>query len=74
VFLCLLVIIRKHIKYTKKSAKDISVQTYVVFGVETTTWFVYGIYTQDIILITGFALGVVGSWLVLGLSLFYRNK
>ncbi|OGZ49649.1 MAG: hypothetical protein A3C84_03165 [Candidatus Ryanbacteria bacterium RIFCSPHIGHO2_02_FULL_48_12] len=60
--------------YTNKSAQDISLSMYVIMAVGTCTWFLYGIYLRDWIIVSGFALGVLGSWLVLGLSIYYKMK
>ncbi len=60
--------------FKTKSARDVSAATYVIFGLGTLTWFVYGIAIKDLTIIAGFVLGVVGSWLVLGLALYYRNR
>lgn len=60
--------------YKTKSAKDISLYTYIIFGIGTLVWTLYGIYLRDLPIILSFIFGVVGSWLVLGLTLHYRNK
>ena len=60
--------------WRRKSAQDISLVTYIIFFVGTTVWTIYGFYKDDPVIIGGFLVGVVGSALVLGLSLYYRNK
>jgi len=60
--------------YKNKSSKDISLLAFVVFSLGTLTWFIYGLVFNDLIIILGFAFGVIGSWLVLILSLIYRKK
>ncbi len=60
--------------FKNKSSKDVSVFTYLVFGIGTIVWLLYGIYTRDVVVVAGFALGVIGSWLVIFLSLKYRNR
>jgi len=60
--------------YKNKSSKDISLLAFVIFSLGTLTWFIYGLALKDIPIILGFILGVIGSWLVLILSLIYRNK
>lgn len=60
--------------FKKKSAKDVSLISYVIFALGTLTWLVYGLYLKDQTIIWGFLFGVIGSWLVLILILFYRNK
>lgn len=57
-----------------KSAKDISLFTYTIFAIGTVSWTMYGIYLRDIPIILSFVVGIVGSWLVLGLTLYYRRK
>ncbi|MBU4480245.1 hypothetical protein KKG48_02270 [Patescibacteria group bacterium] len=60
--------------YKTKSAKDVSLSTFLIFGIGTVTWTIYGFYTKDLTIILGFLVGVFGSWLVVGLYLFYKNK
>lgn len=57
-----------------KSAKDVSLVSYLIFAIGTLTWLVYGFYLMDWTIILGFLFGVVGSWLVLVLIILYRNK
>jgi MtN3 and saliva related transmembrane protein len=57
-----------------KSAINISISTYIIFSVGTLTWLVYGLLIHDFTIILGFVIGVVGSWSILFLSLFYKNK
>jgi len=57
-----------------RSAKNISIITYIIFSLGTTVWLVYGIVIKSWPIILGFALGVVGSWLTLVLALKYKNK
>jgi len=59
--------------YKNKSAKDISVPTYIIFSIGTFVWTMYGFYLNDLPIILSFVIGVVGSWIVLGLTLYYRN-
>jgi len=59
--------------YKNKSAADISPASFLIFGIGTLTWFAYGIYLNDLPIILGFSLGVVGSWLVFILSVIYRD-
>ncbi len=63
---------RKILKH--KSADDISLAQYVILGVGTVTWTAYGIYTRDAVIVIGFLLGAIGSWLVFFLTLTYRTK
>lgn len=60
--------------FKSKSSKDISIPTYIIFSIGTLTWLIYGILIRDITIILGFVIGVIGSWTVLFLSVFYRNK
>jgi len=59
--------------YKNKSAKDISVPTYIIFSIGTFVWTMYGFYLNDLPIILSFVIGVVGSWIVLGLTLYYRK-
>ena len=60
--------------YKNKSSKDISLLAFVIFSLGTLTWFIYGLVFKDLPIILGFVVGVIGSWLVLILSLVYRKK
>ncbi|MFH1503686.1 MAG: SemiSWEET family transporter [Candidatus Diapherotrites archaeon] len=60
--------------YKNKSSKDISLLAFVIFSLGTLTWFIYGLTIKDIPIILGFVLGVIGSWLVLVLSIIYRKR
>ena len=60
--------------FKNKSSEDISILSYLIFGVGTIVWLLYGIYTRDIVVALGFVFGVIGSWLVIFLSLKYRNR
>lgn len=57
-----------------KSAEDISLPMYIIMSFGSTVWFVYGILLKDKTIMWGFVFGVVGSILVLILTLIYRNK
>lgn len=61
---------RKILKH--KSANDISLAQYVILGIGTVTWTAYGVYTHDFVIVLGFLLGAIGSWLVFFLALKYR--
>lgn len=56
-----------------KSARELSLINYAILSIGTTLWLVYGILIGDSTIIVGFVFGVIGSWLVLGLILKYRN-
>lgn len=60
--------------FKKKSAKDVSLPSYAIFAVGTLIWLVYGFHINDSTIIWGFLFGVIGSWLSLGLIIFYKNK
>lgn len=60
--------------YKTKSANDVSVLTFTILSLGTTTWFIYGLVLKDWPIIAGFTLGVFGSIAVLVLTLKYRNK
>lgn len=57
-----------------KSSQGISILTYSIFSVGTFAWTAYGFYLRDLPIILSFIIGVVGSWLVLGLTLYYRKQ
>ncbi len=57
-----------------KSAHDISIYTYGIFGIGTLVWTFYGIYINDLPIIFSFVIGVIGSWLVFGLTWYYRKR
>lgn len=60
--------------YKSKSAKDISLLTYTIFALGTTTWLLYGLYLGDMVIILSFLMGVIGSFLVLSLAIYYRKR
>ena len=60
--------------YKTKSATNISIPTFIIFALGTFIWTIYGFVIHDLVLIFSFIIGVVGSWLVLGLAIYYKNK
>lgn len=60
--------------WKNKSAEDVSTSSYLTIGIGTTTWLLYGLYRDDIVIIASFLFGVVGSWLVLCLTLYFKRK
>ena len=60
--------------WQKKSSADVSVSTYVILSLGTFVWVIYGVLIWDMTIIFGFSVGVIGSWLMLGLTLYYRNR
>lgn len=60
--------------YKKKSSKDVSLISYIIFSFGTMSWTVYGFIVNDMVIIIGFILGAIGSNLVLGLTLYYRER
>lgn len=56
-----------------KSAKEISLVNYIILGIGTLTWFIYGLVLNDVVIMISFIFGVVGSWLMIFLVLKYRN-
>ncbi len=60
--------------WKSKSAEDISLPMYIVMSFGSVVWFVYGVILKDFTLMSGFVFGVIGSILVLILTLVYRNK
>ncbi len=57
-----------------RSAENISIPMFVILGIGTSLYLVYGIINKDIPIMLGFGLGVIGTWLVFGLALKYKNK
>ena len=60
--------------WKNRSSADVSISSYVLFAVGTSTWLFYGFYKNDIPIIASFLLGALGSWLVLLLTLYFRRK
>jgi uncharacterized protein with PQ loop repeat len=60
--------------WKRSSAEDIALSTYVLSAVGTTTWFLYGLYKNDVVIMASFVFGVAGSLLVLLLTLYYRRR
>jgi len=60
--------------WKNKSAKNVSILTFAIFALGTIIWTIYGILVKDMTVIITFSIGVIGSWLVLILTLIYRNK
>lgn len=60
--------------WKSKSAEDISLPMYIIMSLGSSVWFVYGVILKDFTLMSGFVFGVIGSILVLMLTLIYRNK
>lgn len=60
--------------YKTKSAENISLATFVIFALGTLIWTLYGFFIKDYVLILSFTVGVIGSWLVLFLSIKYKIK
>lgn len=60
--------------YKTKSAENLSLATFGIFAVGTLIWAFYGFFIKDYVLILSFTVGVVGSWLVLILSIKYKIK
>ncbi|HEY0010385.1 MAG TPA: SemiSWEET family transporter [Candidatus Paceibacterota bacterium] len=60
--------------FKTKSAGDVSISSFIIFVIGTTVWTFYGFYERNITIILSFFLGMVGSWLVLFLTLYYRRK
>ena len=60
--------------YKSKSAENISLLTFSVFGLGTLLWTVYGFSIKDLTIILSFIPGVVGSWLILFLALRYKKQ
>lgn len=60
--------------YKNKSATNVSVTSYIIFALGTTTWFIYGLTHHDLTIVSGFIFGVIGSWLTLSLIYIYGKS
>ena len=58
--------------WKNKSAENISLITYFIMFAGCFAWLIYGVILQDIPIMVSFVVGVVGSFLVLFMSLKYR--
>ena len=58
--------------YKNKNAENISLITYFIMFIGCFAWLFYGVLLQDIPIMVSFIVGVVGSFLVLVMSLKYR--
>jgi MtN3 and saliva related transmembrane protein len=56
-----------------KSAKEISLTNYIILGIGTTIWFIYGYVLKDKVIMISFVFGMIGSWLMIFLTLKYKN-
>ena len=59
--------------WKRKASHDVSLGTYVMFGVGTCIWLLYGLYQRDVAITLSFLPGAFGSWLVIALTLYYRR-
>lgn len=59
--------------YKNKSGYNISIPTFLLFGIGTLLWTIYGITIRDYVLIISFLPGVLGSWLIVFLTIKYRK-
>ena len=60
--------------FKNKSSKNVSIVSYMIFGLGTLTWAIYGLATMNWVVIFGFGLGVIGSWLTIYFYFKYKNK
>lgn len=60
--------------WKSKSAEDISLPMYIIMSFGSSVWFIYGVILKDFTIMSGFVFGVIGSILVLILTLIYRNR
>lgn len=57
-----------------KTGKNVSLLAYTIFAVGTTVWFIYGLMKHDMAIVTSYAPGLVGAWLVFFLRIHYGQK
>ena len=62
----------KILKY--KKAKDVSRLTFLILSLGTIVWSFYGIMTNDIVIMSSFIVGAIGSNSVFILTLIYKKK
>lgn len=56
-----------------KSSENISLVMYIIFGIGTIIWTLYGFYINDFVIISSFIVGVIGSWTVIFLYFLYKK-
>ncbi|MEI6420440.1 MAG: SemiSWEET family transporter [bacterium] len=57
-----------------KTAEGVSRGQYLLLGIGCTIWLFYGLYVMDWVIISGYVLGFIGSWLVFSLTYIYKKK
>ena len=60
--------------WKSKSGDNISLMTYSIFAAGSLVWVLYGVSVSDMVIVYSFVPGVIGSWLVLILTIYYRRK
>ena len=60
--------------WKNKSSATVSITTFLLFSIGSLTWFIYGFMIEDRVIIISYALGVIGSWTVLILTLMYKKN
>ncbi|NTV44847.1 MAG: hypothetical protein HGA67_04145 [Candidatus Yonathbacteria bacterium] len=58
--------------WQKKDAEEVSLVTFGIFAVGTFVWTLYGIVLNDPVIVASFGVGVIGSWTVVALAVYYR--
>ena len=58
--------------YKRKSSKDVSLLTYLIFAVGSYAWLIYGIIIMELPVIISFVVAVIGTTSVLVLIFKYR--
>jgi MtN3 and saliva related transmembrane protein len=56
-----------------KDARPISLPSSILFAGGTSIWTLYGFLRMDWAIIASFSFGMIGSWLVLILTLFFQR-
>ncbi len=59
--------------FRTRSAEDISLWSVGIFALGMTTWLLYGVASGRLLVAGGFFFAALGSWLVFGLTLAYRE-
>jgi uncharacterized protein with PQ loop repeat len=57
-----------------KTTEGVSRGQYLLLGIGCTIWTFYGFYIMDWVIIFGYILGFIGSWLVFTLTYTHRKK
>ena len=60
--------------WKNKSARDVSLITFIAFSIVITLWLLYGILLNNMPLIIANSVGIIGAYIVVGLILKFRKS